>query len=342
MKFLSFVRLFGEHWDRGASPSGRPSRKPRAARLAKRSRLVVEALEDRSLLSVLPITDVTGHFNNIAPSDGNHSAPAVAVDPSNPKHLVAIYTRNDPANLPPKTPVIVEAASSVDGGLNWLSLFLPGTLTDPATSGTGIAPFLQETDGSVAFDANHNFYLVYAEHVVGTANGGSGAIVEQKFDFSGGAPVQTITNKIIYEWLHDPAFNPVLAVDTAPAMFQDPTTHITKTDPFSGTVYVSCSTNWVPPTPAPQNFNANSIMVVSSSDGGKTFSAPVYANDNFNFGAEHDAAPQLTVSGGTTDGRVSPGQVNIVYYDFNSGSTLTPPLDFIRYNNVQQGGCADT
>ena len=205
MKFLSFVRLFGEHWHRGASPPGRPSRKPRAARLVKRSRLSVEALEDRSLLSVLPVTDVTGHFNNIAPSDGNHSAPAVAVDPSNPKHLVAIYTRNDPANLPPKTPVIVEAASSVDGGLNWLSLFLPGTLTDPATSGTGIAPFLQETDGSVAFDANHNFYLVYAEHGAGTANTASGAIVEQKFDFSGGAQNNHIDNNVFQRNFGGPA-----------------------------------------------------------------------------------------------------------------------------------------
>ena len=55
MKFLSFVRLFGEHWHRAAGPMARASRKPRAARHARRNRLNVEALEERSLLSALPV-----------------------------------------------------------------------------------------------------------------------------------------------------------------------------------------------------------------------------------------------------------------------------------------------
>src|SRR5438132_10362485 len=276
MKFLSFVRLFGDHWHRNGSPTGRPSRKPRAAKQARRNRLSVEALEERALLSALPVADVTGHFNNLAPSAGDHSAPAVAVDPLNPRHLAAIYTRNDPANLPQQTPVIVEAVVSVDGGQNWSRLGLPGTMLDPSSSPQNPMPFPQETDGNVAFDLNHNLYFVYSEHPVGTANTSSGVIVEQKFNFSGAVPLQTLTNKVIYEWIQDPALNPVLAIDTNPATFTDPTTGITKTDPYSGTLYVTYSTNFVP-IPNVNNQNSNSIMVVASSDGGQSFGAPVNA-----------------------------------------------------------------
>src|SRR6202011_4716726 len=41
-------------------------------------------------------------------------------------------------------------------------------------------------------------------------------------------------------------------------------------------------------------------------------------------------------------GRVSPGEVSVVYDDFNGGSTFTPPLDLIRYNNVSNGGSTAT
>jgi subtilisin-like proprotein convertase family protein len=343
MKFLSFVRLFGKQWHLDASASGRASRRSHKSRLARRKRLNVETLEDRTLMSVVPVATVTGHFDNLSFTPGNHSAPAVAVDPLNPKHLAAIYTRNDPANLPTKTPVIVEAAVSVDGGQNWSQLFLPGTMIDPTTSGASISPFPQETDGNVAFDANHNFYLVYSEHPAGALTPATpGAIVEQKFSFVGSSPVQTITNKVIYEWLQDPAINPVLTIDTNPASFTDPTSGVTKTDPYAGTVYVAWTTNFVPP-PSVTNFNANSVLMVASSDGGKSFSPPFYANGNFNFGSEHDAAPQIVVSGGTTDGRVSPGQVSVVYDDWNSGANITPvPLDFINYNSFQNGGPSAT
>ena len=159
----------------------------------------------------------------------------------------------------------------------------------------------------------------------------------QKFNFSGAVPVQTISNKVIYEWIQDPALNPALAIDTNPATFTDPTTGITKTDPYSGTIYVSYSTNFVP-IPNVNNQNPNSIMVVSSSNGGVSFSPPVNANGNFNFGSQHDASPQITVSGGTTDGRVSPGQVSVIYDDWNSGAGASPPVDFIRYNTFRNGG----
>jgi len=343
MKFMSFVRLFGKQWHLDASASRRASRKSKKSRLAGRKRLNVETLEDRTLMSVVPVANVTGHFNNLSSTPGDHSSPAVAVDPLNPLHLAAIYTRNDPANLPTKTPVIVEAAVSWDGGQLWSQLALPGSIIDPSTSGASLAPFAQETDGNVAFDGNHNFYLVYSEHQVAGGATTPGAIVEQKFDFSGGAPVQTLTNHVIYEWLQDPALNPVLTIDTNPASFTDPTTGVTKTDPYAGTVYVTWSTTFVAPPPPATNFNANSVLVVASSDGGKSFSPPIYANSNFNFGSEHDAVPQIAVSGGTTDGRVSPGQVSVVYDDWNSGANLTPfPLDFINYNSFRNGGSSAT
>src|SRR5205807_46118 len=107
MKFLSFVRLFGERWQRGGSTRERPARKRRSRGPAKSPRLTVEALEERTLMSVVPnlplpvITNATLSGSNAVspnPNIGNFNNPSVSFDPINPQKMFATWTRNDPAN----------------------------------------------------------------------------------------------------------------------------------------------------------------------------------------------------------------------------------------------------
>src|SRR6516225_1914490 len=106
MKFLSFAQMFGPRRRSDASPRKRAVTSSQPARRARAARLSVEPLEDRTLLSVIPVANVTGHLD-ISPSLGNHNTPMVAVDRSNPQNLVAVYTRNDPTHLPSNNPVTV-------------------------------------------------------------------------------------------------------------------------------------------------------------------------------------------------------------------------------------------
>src|SRR5262249_987662 len=116
MKFLSFGRLFGKQ-RHGKASSVRRARVHRATRTGRAS-LGLEALEDRTLMSVIPTPVINNHFD-ISSSQGNHNTPSIAVDPTNPQDLVAVYTRNDPAHLPTATPVIIEGWYSTDGGNSW-------------------------------------------------------------------------------------------------------------------------------------------------------------------------------------------------------------------------------
>src|SRR5438105_6830121 len=97
MKPLSFARLFGKNWL--AKPARRKARASSSLRLRTRAaHLFVEALEDRTLLAVLPVPTVTAHFaiaNPLSKDLGNESSPSIAIDSANPKKLVAVYTRLD-------------------------------------------------------------------------------------------------------------------------------------------------------------------------------------------------------------------------------------------------------
>jgi subtilisin-like proprotein convertase family protein len=293
--------------------------------------LNLEALEDRTLPSVIPAATVTANLN-ISPTGGNHSAPTVAVDPVNPQNMVTVYTRNDP-NLGAAQPVVVEAAYSTDGGSSWTTLSMDPNLIDPLSTAKPPAVFPQATDASVAFDRNDNFYVVYSEH---EAAQGSGAIVLEKFNLSSGVLSRdTTVQDVLYEWTSDAAITPVVAVDNNVPSYTDPTSGVVQSDPYSGNVYVAWATINTPPPGVTSGFNPNSIKLVDSSDGGLTFSTQIYVNNNRNTGNEHDAAPQLVVSQGTPDGRVAPGQVTVVYDDFGSDKLATPiPFDDIRVNRV--------
>jgi len=308
MKFKSFLRFFGVRSGSGAGKRGRRDRGPRPSWRERSSRLTVESLEDRTLMSVLPapVIDPSGHidiagaqFNAQVFSGGNHNTPSVAVDPAHPTKVVAVWTRDDPS-LSGNTKVIVEGAVSTDSGVTWNEFFLPFNLTDPASANNNPQPFAQATNASVAFDRNDNFYVTYSEHA---ASNDSGAIVLQKYSFTSASPTQLITNKVLYEWVQDAALNPVLAVDSNLPTFTDPDTQAVQTDAFSGNVYVAWSTNNVAPTNF-NNFNPNVVKVIASSDGGATFTTQTFANDGFSFasfnnGSKRLATPQMVVISAT-------------------------------------------
>jgi subtilisin-like proprotein convertase family protein len=353
MKLLSFGRLFGERWL--SRVSGKRPRDMRGAayrrKLAGR-RPTLEFLEDRTLLSVIPAAIVTGNgvvnLDNrplTTPPPDNHNSPSLAQDPINPQVLVTVWTRDDtanPENNPPghPNPIIVDGAFSLDGGATWSAISISAKdahpfasdIIDPLSSPTNPLPFPNDINPGVAFDRNHNFYVVADEDRPGDA---SGAILLYKFHLEGGVLTQTIDNKILYEWVNvDPAFSPTITVDNNPSTFQDPSTGVQQNDPFSGNVYVAWSTAYTAPTGA-GNFNPNSIKVIASSDGGDTFSGEIFANSNMSTGKQHDSHPKLVVSAGTPDGRVPAGQLSIVFDDFGSGANATPvSYDLIRYTHT--------
>jgi subtilisin-like proprotein convertase family protein len=321
-----------------ASSRRRRSAKARKAVRPNPARLHVEELETRTLLSVLPVVQVTGQVD-ISGSEGNENTPSVSVDPTNSQKLVSVYTRNDPAlgAFPPTQNVLVQGNYSTDGGQNWFSFSIPGNIIDPNTL-TQKPPVVYQmaTNATVGFDRSGSFYIFYSEH---TADNTSGTLMLQKYDFSTGAPTPTISDKIIYQWItNNAALNPTLTVDSNPATFTDPTTSVVQTDPYAGNVYLAYNVVLKPPgnnTTPPPTFNPDVIYVQSSADGGNSFTNLTFGNANGFFGLERDARPQLTVSEGTADGRVSPGQLTLTWNDFavNHGNIVT--------NRIANGGTAE-
>jgi subtilisin-like proprotein convertase family protein/photosystem II stability/assembly factor-like uncharacterized protein len=348
MKQLSFARLFGESWLTKNSRGKRRARTHRPLARLRGARLVIETLEDRTLLSVLPMATVTSDYTIAGPlsnTGGNASSPSIAVDPANPLKVVSVYTRLDPMQNMGQP--FVEGSWSADGGQTWNALPLPPNLIDPNTS-MPTSSFAADTDASVQFDTNNNFYVVYAEHA---ADNSTGAIVLQKFKFSGAAPTNLApagsgAYSVAYEWAQPvtansyPAFNPMLAVDNNVASYTDPQSGVTQKDPYSGNIYIGWSTQLGDPKNIAANaFNPNTIQVIGSSDGGNTWGALFFANSATYFGSEREAAPQLVVSQGNASGTVSPGQISVVWDDFGSGAQANPPVDLVT-TNAYMGGTA--
>ncbi|WP_422931845.1 beta strand repeat-containing protein [Singulisphaera sp. PoT] len=316
---------------------------PRKAAI-RRSRLratALEGLEERTLLSSIPApnvplnsqVDVSG-----GSSQGNSSTPSIAIDPTDPTKMAAVWTIHDPS-LAPGPQVVVAGAYSNDGGQSWRFLGNNGrgildNIDDPTTSNP-IKSLGQATNASVAFDRNHNFYILDAQN--NSATSGPSALVLNKYNFGGANPSAQFTNHVVYESLQDQALMPMLAVDSNIASFTDTDANgnpYVQSDPFSGDVYVAWATNNVAPTGA-TNYNPNQIDIVASSDGGNNFSGPVLVNSPAAFGIQRYTSPQLAISQGhpAANGKpaISGGQLTIVYDDFGGGGQVTPiPVDFIR------------
>jgi hypothetical protein len=312
--------------------------------------------------------------SNLSTNSTSSGTPSVAVNPVNAKDMVAVWTNTVPAgfnnNFTSSITSYVEGAFSTDGGNTWNALpsaaFGSNSVNvqndfSLAPSTTSRTVFTQTTDASVGFDRNGNFYVLTSTHDAENAAGASsaGILDVQRFSFTGATPTLVKTTPV-YSWdtpdsgsSADEAVTPVLAVDSNVASFTDPTTGAVQTDPFSGNVYVvwaSVDSNIA--DGAISNFNPNTIRMAASSNLGVSFTAPAYvdnsSNANQNSGHASTAryvAPQLTISQGTpsqgTTAGTGGGQVTIVYDDYGTLSTLSPPLDRILDQSDTVGGTSE-
>lgn len=231
----------------------------------------------------------------------------MAVDPLNPLKMVTIWVNNDTPDIPypPFTQVFIEGEFSLNGGQSWTVINSPEVdLPDPNTFNPTY-PYQQETNPSVAFDRNGNFYTLVEEH---NAAGTSGAFVLEKFAFTGDTPVQErftsgLNYNLLYQWLPpgDFGYDPTLAVDDNIASFTDPTTGQVQTDASTGNVYVAWVGGYVPPALNPLGafFNPNPIVMITSSDGGSNFSGAELINTSgYGPTSERDSVPEIVVSQG--------------------------------------------
>ena len=288
--------------------NSRPKSRSQAARKSRLRRMALEGLEARTLLSTTLPAATPGTLVDLNPTtsqnSGNSSSPQIAIDRYNPNKLVSVWVQDIPT-ISGTQKVFVDGAYSNDGGQNWTNFnAAPPTLTDPNSPSNATFVFSQVTDPSVGFDTNNNVYIMVDEHSTDPQNNtgpASGAIVLEKFDFSGSSPKlvpftniysgNQQSNNVLYEWANgiDAVATPTMAVDDNQASFVDPSTKKTQTDPYSNNVYVAWATNTNAPNGA-NNYNANTIQMIASDDGGQTFTSPTILNDNGNFGNEHDTA----------------------------------------------------
>ena len=340
----------------------------RAAR-ARRERLrraCLEFLESRTLMATLPAVtvnlqyDISGRATvNTNNNVGNSSTPSVAVDPYNTQDMVASWVRDDPArSINPNnnaSTVYVELATSTDGGQTWTvaagANANPGSKVPDLSQSQQSKPlfYAQVTDPSVAFDAQGHFYVLDSPH---TSDYASGAVAISKYAFNGGTPTALISDQVIYQWVQDPVYRPMLAVDSNVASQADGDVGAySQSDPYVNNVYVAWSTNNNITDPANSNpKNPNVIKVVASSDGGSTFSTPITVNSTGNGGNDRDASPQLVISQGRAADPNDPshsvavpgGQVSVIWDDTGSlraTSTNQPaPLDAIMMAPITNGG----
>ena len=341
---------------RGHRDLNRAESRQKKSRKARNCRFSLENLELRTLLATIPApAPTTSPLLNLSQSMGNGSAaqedsPIVAVDPLNPLKVIATWVNNDTPDIPlPGPQVFVEGAYSVDGGGTWTPFSDSVVLLDPNTTNPTV-PYLQITNPSLSFDRNGNFYVLLDEH---NAGGSSGALVLQKFAFTGDAPVAvryqqpfggSAAYNIIYQWLPpgDFAFEPTMAVDSNIPSFTDPTTGKVQTDISAGNVYVAWATGTVAPATNVLGplFNPNSIVMVTSTDGGVNFSAPVGLNTSkFGPTTERDAVPAITISQGrlpdesgqSGDAGIVGGQVTVGWTD------IAPNEHQLMVNSIPSG-----
>lgn len=345
----------------------------RNVRKSRHHRFDLEGLESRTLLATTPAPATTGApLQNLSAIVGNggkaqEDSPIVAVDPLDPNKVVTVWVNNDTADIgAPGPQVFVEGEYSVNGGSSWATFQAGVVLGDPNTTNPTV-PYLQMTSPSLGFDRSGNFYVMVDEHNAGSS---SGAIVLEKYNFTGDAPVAvrfhqpgggSAAYNIVYQWLpaDDLAFNPTMAVDDNIASFTDPTTGEVQTDTGAGNIYIAWTTQAVAPVLVSANgipfadalFNPNVINMITSTDGGQNFNAPVVQDvpqPNLNglalYGptTERDAQPAITISQGRLpdesglggDAGVPGGQVTLGWVDTAANQHQ------VLVNSVSPGGQA--
>ena len=293
-------------------------------------------------------------------SQGNANNPVVAIDPLDTSKMIAVWGVDLSPLVPSRTRmpssrgVLDQRGTNLDSDVRvWPGIARPDSATAPTA-------YTQQTNPSVGFDRNGNFYVLESQHNAGNT---SGAIILEKFNFSGAAPTTvTLSNSrppytpfgfgvpsnynVLYQWVttSDAAVYPTLLVDNNVASFTDPTTNNVQSDPYGkintnpnpglySDVYVAWASIDQKPSADTDtaHFNPNRIKLVASSDGGNNFTGKAIANNDSQFGTlECDSQPQLVVDQNS-------GQVTIVWNDFGSASTASPPFSLLMSNSVTPG-----
>lgn len=308
MNFPSFLKMLRSRWS-----DDRSHRRSRPRTAQGRPRLNVEALEDRTLMAVLPAAVVVP--DSQSPLNGTHN-PSLAIDPTNPDRIVMVSGAGTD----------LDGSYSVTGGVDWESLgSIRVGLLDPTSPINNLTAYPQATNPSVAFDRSGNFYTLHVEHDAANTRG---ALVLQKFTFASdsvGRPTivaidldpNTFGNhRVLYEWFGaDPVLNPVIAVNNNLPFFRDPDTGEVQADPYASfePIYVAWNTNNTLPTVPPPNTsvyqtNASHIKMMVSTDGGLNFSSQLYVSDGGG-----SVQPQIVFTQGTADGRVPGGQMTVLW-----------------------------
>src|SRR5262249_6403620 len=128
---------------------------------------------------------------------------------------------------------------------------------------------------------------------------------------------------VLYRWNgQDPAYNPVVAIDTNVASFTDAGHTQTDTlannvpDRFGGgspkAIYVAWNTNFTLPNPNINNpATVSRIVVSASNDGGFDFSTTQYVSGDGTTGAtgQPSSAPQIAFTQGSASGGVAGGHL---------------------------------
>ncbi len=311
----------------------RPGSRSERLRKSRLRNVALEWLESRQLLAALPTPTVTAQVN-VSNSNGtsNDSSPSIAIDPTNPQHMVSVWTHFDTSQQgnPPNPQTYVEGAYSTNGGTTWNAMGkVSATIGDFTSTATPQPVFAQGSDASVSFDRSGNFYILSSQH---TADSSAGELLLEKYNLSaGGALTQSVNNQRVYVWNGDGVLKPTMAVDNNLASFSDGG-GTTQTDPTAGNMYIAWESNDATP-PNTGNWNPNTIRMIVSSDGGQTFSGITTLSNGGNFGTEREGAPRLTISQGGPG--VTGGQVTVVWDDFGSLATSSPtPLDGIDVDRI--------
>jgi hypothetical protein len=205
---------------------------------------------------------------NLTPHPGYFNEPAIAVNPNNPKNLVAAYQTD------------ANAAYSFDAGRTW-------TLA----SGTAAKRYLRSGDVAVTFDNQGRAFLCYiAFDKLGTENywahnaTRNGIFVRRSPD--GGETWQTQAATVIAH-----PTRPGIPFEDKPALFADNTP-----SPFAGNLYVG----WTHFT-----LNDSEIYFSRSTDGGETWSEPIRISTEQGLPRDDNGAVEGVSGAVSADGTVN-------------------------------------
>jgi hypothetical protein len=222
---------------------------------------------------------------DVSNEDGPQSETSITVDPGNPETLVG--GSNEIDRLP------MRGYFSSDGGKSWGGVDLP--LPPPvSTNGTDFG-----SDPGVAFDTSGDVYysyiVVFFNRFMDSVQGSEVAVAKS---FDGGRTWPQVTYLNFTSGSGKFNDKPMIAVDTNPS------------SPYRDSVYVA----WDNASPKSGKSSANNTLLFArSSDGGRTFSAPIAVNSS-------SGGPSVVIG---ADPFVGPnGEVYVAWHDVQNNRLM--------------------